>query len=56
MILYIRWMLIFEVVTQPVLLATFMIIALRIRRDQERMQRFLDIWAERLLATTKFGQ
>lgn len=47
-----RWLLIFEILMQPFICVWLVVIALRIRRDQERIRLFVNAWSDRMSAIT----
>ncbi len=47
-----RWLILLTLVIQPILLAWVVVIAMRIRVDQERMEQFVKVWGERMAAQT----
>ena len=47
-----RWLLVVEVVAQPIIGAWMVIVAMRIRRDQEAIRQFVQIWGDRMTTQT----
>lgn len=47
-----RWLLIIEILIQPFVCFWLIVIAMRIRRDQEHIRQFVKIWGDRLHTTT----
>lgn len=47
-----RWLLIIEILMQPIICVWLVVIAMRIRRDQEQICLFLKVWGDRLLTPT----
>ncbi len=48
-----RWLLIVEIIIQPIIGTWMVIMAMRMRRDTETMRQFLETWGERILTRTK---
>lgn len=48
-----RWLLIAEILVNPIGIACLLVISMRIQRDSEAMRRFLETWGEKMIGRTQ---